>query len=52
MRNLSTSKVPGVKKVTMKMTFEKLLPLNNVFHVADIKKVQYLARLKEKLVLK
>jgi len=38
MVNSSTFKVLDVGKVTLKMTFEKLLTLNNVLHVADIRK--------------
>jgi hypothetical protein len=38
MVNSSTFKVVDVGKVTLKMTFEKLLTLNNVLHVADIRK--------------
>ena len=36
-RNLSISKALGVEKVTMKMTFKKLITLNNMLHVVDIK---------------
>lgn len=38
MKNLSTPKVLGIEKVTLKMTFKKLLPLNNyVLYVVDIR---------------
>jgi hypothetical protein len=37
MKNSSTSKVLRVEKVILKKTFKKLLTLNNVFHVVDIK---------------
>jgi len=36
-RNSSTSKVLGVGKFILKMTFEKLMTFNNVFYVDDIK---------------
>ena len=38
MRNSSISKVLGIEKVIRKMTFEKLLTLNNVLHIVDIRK--------------
>jgi hypothetical protein len=38
MKNSSTSKVLGVGKVILKITFEKLFTLNNVLHVNDIRK--------------
>jgi len=44
MGNLSTSKV-GFGKVTVKMTSEKLRILNNVFHVANIRKKKLVADL-------
>jgi len=38
MKNSSTPKVLGIEKVTLKMTFKKLLPLNNyVLYVIDIR---------------
>jgi hypothetical protein len=38
MKNLSTPKVLGIEKVTLKMTFKKLLTLNNyVLYVVDIR---------------
>jgi len=37
MKNSSLSKVLGVRKVILKMTFEKLLTLNNKLHVTDIR---------------
>jgi hypothetical protein len=38
MENSSTSKVLGVGKVTLKMTFEKLITFNNILYAADIRK--------------
>lgn len=38
MGNASSSKVLGIGKVVLKMTSGKLLTLNNVLHVADIRK--------------
>ena len=38
MENSSTSKVLGVKKIKLNMTFEKFLTLNNIQHVANIRK--------------
>lgn len=37
MKNSSISKVLYVEKVILKKTFKKLLTLNNVFHMVDIK---------------
>jgi len=36
--NSLTSKILGVGKVILKMTYRKLLTLNNVFHVTEIMK--------------
>ena len=38
MRNSSTSNILSVGKVILKMTFKKLLTINNVIHVANIRK--------------
>jgi hypothetical protein len=38
MENSSTCKVLGVEKITLKMTFKKLITFNNVLCVVDIKK--------------
>jgi hypothetical protein len=38
MKNLLTTKVLSVGKVILKMISEKLLTLNDILHVADIKK--------------
>jgi hypothetical protein len=38
MGNSLTSKILGVGKVILKMTYRKLLTLNNVFHVTEIMK--------------
>ena len=37
MKNSLTFKVLGFGKIILKMTFDKLLSLNNVLHVADIR---------------
>jgi hypothetical protein len=41
MENSSTSKVLGVKKIKLNMTSGKLLTLNNVQYVANIRKNHY-----------
>jgi hypothetical protein len=38
MKNLSTFKVLSVRKVILKMTSGKLVTLNNVLHITDIRK--------------
>jgi hypothetical protein len=38
MRNSSTSKAPGNRKVILKMTSEKLFIINDVVYVIDIRK--------------
>ena len=38
MRNSSTSKAPGDRKVILKMTSEKLFIVNDVVYVIDIRK--------------
>jgi len=38
MRNLSTSKVVGVEKIILKITFRKLLILNSILYILDIMK--------------
>jgi hypothetical protein len=41
MRNSSTSKVLSVGHVILKMIFGKLLTLNNLLHIAGIRKINF-----------